>query len=636
VQQLHFVGFTTDHDGLIFSARKGSKSGGYVINLDGVLLAQIEQGVRWRDGGNGSEPSFQVAELLPPSPPPLPKRQPRPESHLTPRAIQARLRAGHSLADVATEAGVGEDWVARFAAPILHERASVIDQAGRLTAEKARVGPSYQPLATAVRWNLVERGIALSDDDYDDAWSAFQRTDGMWVARVSFVSRQRNHHADWLVDVNGGRLTALNRQAAELGYADASRRPPDDGLPPGPVTRPLIGVTVTPAQLSRSHAKPSQAPIPVSDLLPEDLFDDDDAEPAAPRRLPRRKPLTARPLAAHPPAVAGRGPLPRPERILPSRSAPLLPGRPFFDPAAAVAKEEHAPPEEMPPGLTVLAPRASDAARPSLPVPPSLPAAPAEPPVVAESTNGEGPADAGLAQPPAAPAQPPAPTEASRPAQSSSSRARNRVPRRAAGGASAQGQTPWWSPGPERPGPAGVRRVRPAGTAPQPSPAKQEPAVRNGTSPQESNGHAPPEEMPTAPRRRIRASEEGVPSSPPPADREPDVERVATPSGAYVPRLLRLAGEPAASLRATPPPDPQPAAATVTISSSPIIRARAVTSRRSEPSARDTSEHEVVDPAAPPSAGREAASDDLLQDDDEGEGPPTSERRRRLFRRRRS
>ena len=45
MQQLHMVGFTTDHRGLIFSVRRGAKSGGFVVKLDDsvmTLLAHLE------------------------------------------------------------------------------------------------------------------------------------------------------------------------------------------------------------------------------------------------------------------------------------------------------------------------------------------------------------------------------------------------------------------------------------------------------------------------------------------------------------------------------------------------------------------------------------------------------------------
>jgi len=36
MQKLHLVGFTPDHDGLILSARKGAKSGKFVVSVDTV------------------------------------------------------------------------------------------------------------------------------------------------------------------------------------------------------------------------------------------------------------------------------------------------------------------------------------------------------------------------------------------------------------------------------------------------------------------------------------------------------------------------------------------------------------------------------------------------------------------------
>ena len=41
MQKLHMVGFTTDHRGLIFSVRRGAKSGGYVINVDASIIDRV-------------------------------------------------------------------------------------------------------------------------------------------------------------------------------------------------------------------------------------------------------------------------------------------------------------------------------------------------------------------------------------------------------------------------------------------------------------------------------------------------------------------------------------------------------------------------------------------------------------------
>ena len=51
------------------------------------------------------------------------------QTSLTPRDIQARIRAGESLEDVAGVAGIPPDRVERFAAPVLAEREHVASMA---------------------------------------------------------------------------------------------------------------------------------------------------------------------------------------------------------------------------------------------------------------------------------------------------------------------------------------------------------------------------------------------------------------------------------------------------------------------------------------------------------------------------
>src|SRR5438067_1012604 len=70
----------------------------------------------------------------------------RPESALTPREIQARLRTGRTIDEVAREAGVTADWVERFARPILAEQAQIVEVARAMTFSKPRLGPSAEPL----------------------------------------------------------------------------------------------------------------------------------------------------------------------------------------------------------------------------------------------------------------------------------------------------------------------------------------------------------------------------------------------------------------------------------------------------------------------------------------------------------
>lgn len=216
MQQLHLVGFTTDLDSLIFSARKGAKSGGFVLPLDERLLETIADAVRRRVAA-GDDLELPV-ELLDPTPPP------RRQSQLSPREIQDRLRAGRSLEVIAAEAGVGEEWVARFAAPVEAERSQIVGRARALVYTKPRRGDSAELLGTSVRWNLADRGVRMTNDEFDDGWSAYQIADHAWMVTFGFVSRKRNQEAEWEVDLATGELVSRNRLASDLGYVEPGRR----------------------------------------------------------------------------------------------------------------------------------------------------------------------------------------------------------------------------------------------------------------------------------------------------------------------------------------------------------------------------------------------------------------------------
>ena len=72
------------------------------------------------------------------------------ESQLRPREIQARIRAGASVEQVATAAGVPEQKIERFAYPVLTERFRTADNAQR--AHPMRAHPTqWRPKRRAYR-----------------------------------------------------------------------------------------------------------------------------------------------------------------------------------------------------------------------------------------------------------------------------------------------------------------------------------------------------------------------------------------------------------------------------------------------------------------------------------------------------
>ena len=295
VQKLHLVGYTADHEGLVFSARKGAKSGGFVVALNDSLVDTISEARRLRDSSHEGLVGARGHDLEP--------RQPRPESLLTPREMQARIRSGRSIAEVAAEAGVDEDWVDRFAVPVIAEQGLVVERARDLTYAKPRLGLSYQPLGTSVAWNVADRGVSLSSEEFEEGWSAYQQHDGSWVVRFAYTSRSRRQVAAWELD--GDELVSRNRLASALAYVSKGRRR-------GPVFRADDAPSST-RRVRRARARPAARPGKPATRAP--------ARTRATRAPARTRAKAAKPVAktaARKPAkgrkAAAAGRRPRPSR----------------------------------------------------------------------------------------------------------------------------------------------------------------------------------------------------------------------------------------------------------------------------------------------------------------------------------
>jgi hypothetical protein len=123
---------------------------------------------------------------------------------------------------VARAAAVDEDWVDRFAAPILAEQARVLETALDLTMTGGRHGASALPLADSVRVNLHDRGVVPAPEP--EGWSVHNLGGGRWGVRYEYVSRRRRQAAEWDLDMETRELTPANRLAGEIGHVSSPRR----------------------------------------------------------------------------------------------------------------------------------------------------------------------------------------------------------------------------------------------------------------------------------------------------------------------------------------------------------------------------------------------------------------------------
>jgi hypothetical protein len=213
VQELHLVGFTTDRRGLILSVHRGAPSGSYTIAIDSSLITAIDD-ARAEVGDAAADEPVET--------PPIDGE--RPQSQLSVREVQSRLRQGRSVDEVARDAGVAPSWVARFAAPVLTEQAEIMRVVRGARLSK-RTGVSGAPLGEAVYRNLAERGFTPPRDELDQCWSARQLVDGLWEVAFAYSFGGRDHHVRWSYDVQADKVKPRDRIASQLGYRPATPPP---------------------------------------------------------------------------------------------------------------------------------------------------------------------------------------------------------------------------------------------------------------------------------------------------------------------------------------------------------------------------------------------------------------------------
>ncbi|GAB2789475.1 septation protein SepH [Streptomyces daliensis] len=143
------------------------------------------------------------------------------ESHLRPRDIQARIRAGASAEEVAQLAGIPVDRVRRFEGPVLAERAFMAERARKTPVR--RPGENAGPqLGEAVAERLLLRGA-----DKDSVhWDSWRRDDGTWEVLLAYRVAGQPHSATWTYDPPRRLVQAVDDEArALIGETDDTPEP---------------------------------------------------------------------------------------------------------------------------------------------------------------------------------------------------------------------------------------------------------------------------------------------------------------------------------------------------------------------------------------------------------------------------
>ena len=252
--KLHLVGITPDHRGLVLSEHARAKRGDMVLEIDERLLEAIDKAQRLRTTDEGQRLESNAL----PSKRELADGENSVAGRLTPREIQHRLRAGETVTALARSSGTDEAWIRRFAAPVLAEKARVIEQARSATFTKRGVGPSAAALGAAVAANVIDKGVPLTLPDLEAGWGAYQHPEGGWHVTFTFPLRGRRQTAEWEVDAVTGELAARNKLGSELAWRESAKKLPQ----PKPVKPPV-------AKKPPATKAPSPSPRP-SDPAPPD------------------------------------------------------------------------------------------------------------------------------------------------------------------------------------------------------------------------------------------------------------------------------------------------------------------------------------------------------------------------------
>ncbi len=153
------------------------------------------------------------------------------ESPLRPKEIQARIRAGETVEEIADAAGIAVERVRWFEGPVLAERAYMADQAQQASVRRqgdATPGPRLGEI-------VAERMKAFDAEPDDAQWDAKKRGDGSWLVQLTFITGGRLHAAEWIFDPRRRHVLPADDNAARMSLPGSE--PPQPAAPtPGEAT----------------------------------------------------------------------------------------------------------------------------------------------------------------------------------------------------------------------------------------------------------------------------------------------------------------------------------------------------------------------------------------------------------------
>jgi Protein of unknown function (DUF3071) len=294
------------------------------------------------------------------------------ESPLRPKEIQARIRAGETVEEIADAAGIAIERIRWFEGPVLAERAYMADQAQ--LASVRRPGDAI-PSSPGPRLGeiVTERLKVFGADPEDALWDAKKLGDASWRVQLAFISGGRLHTAEWNFDPRRRHVAPADDNAIRMSLPGSE--PPQPAAPaPGEATVTHLAPRLTSAGVQGNGVMAGSAvssgignglssglgnggrtrldrPVPMRPAAEPRISEPRIAEPQTtePRAT---EPRATEPRATEPQVAEPQAPEPRepeaPAAAAPAPSAPAVPSAPPVSPASVAAQVSPAVPSAPP------------------------------------------------------------------------------------------------------------------------------------------------------------------------------------------------------------------------------------------------------------------------------------------------
>ena len=167
---------------------------------DGALIAASEDGDRYRVAIDAVMQT-KIRQL---------QSQRTTTTRVSPREIQAHIRAGMSREQVAAATGASVEDVERYEGPVLAERDHMLAQALATTVHIAGDDYTSHSFGAVIRERLAGLGAR------DERWACWKDEIHGWLIKVEFTADDIDHDARWAYDARGQALQPLNSEAGTL------------------------------------------------------------------------------------------------------------------------------------------------------------------------------------------------------------------------------------------------------------------------------------------------------------------------------------------------------------------------------------------------------------------------------------